>query len=343
MEHKEYISISKEISKNINIHFQKFCKKYPEFKPIEEEYTKKRIHLNAVQFYAGFQSSKTKKNINKYFNVAIAIECIMLMAYKTNRILDEKQEIWKSKEKIKETILTEKVYLSLILKLLEESKKELGNKFIKIQDLILKLISNMYLGFLFETENLNINKTPINTILRNWKSKYLKRNILFDGVYDYAPLIGFYIGSNKDIFENFEKNVSEKYRYGHLGQVINDLSDFSSVFDENVKSYQDGFSDLRNGIITRPTFELLNNKHIQLALKNPEITKKHIWRQKAIQDLIKNKIIEKIKKETKKGYEINISFWRNNVEIKNEFLEKSYGILLKNKYYEEFLKHKSSF
>lgn len=341
MDHKEYIAISKDVAEKLNMYLETFCKKNPAFNLIVNEYTQKRIHLNGIQFYAGFKAANPKEDFAKFFNIPIAIECIMLAAYKTNRILDHKQEVWSSEQKIKETVLGEKIYLSLIFALLEDSKENLGEKYNIVKDLILDLISKIYQGFLLEQNDLNVNFSPLNEILKNWSSKYKKRNILFNGVYDYSSLIGFYIGSgDNSIFEKFENYFKNKDKMSHSAQVVNDVSDYSSVYDENVKSYQDAFSDIRNGIITQPTFELIKDKVILEALKNPPLTKDVEWRKKVIDILIKKNVVAKIKKETEKSYAQNINFWKKIMKVDSELLFSTYSILSRNKYYHEFLNYK---
>lgn len=342
MNHKEYIINSKQIAKKLNNHLEQFCNENPIFKSISAEYTKKRIHLNGTQFYAGFKSANTTTNFDFFLNIPIVIECIMLMAYKTNKIIDHKQEVWNSKQKIKETVLSEGVYLSLILELLEDSKNNLGKKYNLVRDIILDLISKINQGFWFEQTCLNINFSPLEIILKNWAEKYKKRNMLFDKIYDYAPLLGYYIASgDKTIFtkyENYFENKKES-RLSHSGQIINDLSDYTSIYDENVKSYQDAFSDIRNGIITQPTFEIIKEKLILDALKNPQLTKDLNWRKKIIKILVKNKVVEKIKKITTKSYTENINFWEKiiNINSHNKLLPFTYSFLLKNKYYLYYL------
>lgn len=339
MEHKEYIVISEEVAKKLNHHLEKFCIKNPIFKEISNEYSRKRIHLNAIQFYAGFQASSPKEDFKKFYNIPIAIECIMLMAYKTNRILDHKQEVWSSEDKIKETILDERIYLSLILELLKDSKKDLKEKYPIIKDLVLDLISKINQGFLFEQKFLNVKFSPLKKVLKDWESKYKKRNILFNGVYDYASLIGFYLGTGDEtIFEKFENYLEDKDKISHSGQIVNDLSDFSSIYDENVKSYQDAFSDIRNGIITQPTFEIIKKKEIINALENPALTKDVTWRKRIMNIIKKEQLVEKIKKQTKRSYTQNINFWRDIMKVDSELLFYTYLFLSKNKYYYEFLR-----
>lgn len=341
MIHREYIKISKNIAKQLNEYLEKFCNNNPAFKKLSKDYSKKRIHLNGIQFYAGLSAADTNVKFEDVLDIPVAIECIMLMAYKTNRILDHKQEVWSSEEKIKETVLDERMYLTLILKLLENSKKNLGVKYNLVRDLIFRMISDINEGFWFEKYFLNYNFSSLSDILKNWNSKYQKRNILFNSVYDYSTLIGYYIGSaDQAIFEKYENYLEDKNKISHSGQIVNDLSDYSSVFDENVKSYQDAFSDICNGIITLPTFLLIAEQDILNALKNPELTKSIAWRKRVMGLLVKNNVLEKAKELTDKSYAQNINFWKEIIGINNELLFFTYLFLSKNKYYLEFIKIK---
>lgn len=116
------------------------------------------------------------------------------------------------------------------------------------------------------------------------------------------------------------------------------MSDFSSIFDENVKSYQDAFSDIRNGVITLPTFLLIKEQSILNALDDAKLTKNIDWRKEVMQLITKNNILGKIKKLTKQSYIANIDFWKNIMKIDNELLFSTYLLLLKNKYFNEFKK-----
>lgn len=261
------------------------------------------------------------------------------MAYKTNRILDHKQEVWDSEEKIKQTVLDEIMFLTLILKLLENSRKKLGWKYNQVRDIFLNMIANINEGFRYEKYFLNSRFSSLENIKKIWDLKYQKRNILFNSIYDYAPLIWYYISSNdKTIFSKYENNVKDEEKFSHAGQIINDLSDFSSVFDENVKSYQDAFSDIRNGIITLPTFLLIKEQNILNALDEPKLTKDIKWRREVMQLITKKNILGKIKKLTKQSHMANINFWKNIMKIDNELLFSTYLLLLKNKYFNEFKK-----
>jgi len=110
------------------------------------------------------------------------------------------------------------------------------------------------------------------------------------------------------------------------------------VFDENVKSYQDAFSDIRNGIITLPTFLLVKNQKILDALNDPKLTKDINWRKEIMQLITENNILEKVRKLSKQSYMANINFWKNIINVDDELLFSTYLLLLKNKYFNEFKK-----
>lgn len=336
MNKNEYFKKSREIANKLNFYLNNFCKDKPHFKKVSMEYTKKEIHLNGSQFFAGFYSTNSNKKIEPYLDIAIIIELIMIRAYKTNRIIDHKQEIWESSEKIKETVLDENILLSLILQLLKNSKSKIKNKKIKIiEKIIFQLIENLSYGFQIEKEKLNIKNASIKDIITNWDINYKKRNHLFDSLYDYAPLIGYYLATgNKNIFKDYKKNFLNKNRYSHVGQIINDLSDFISIYDKNIKSYQDSFSDLRNGIITFPIYKLIKKRIIKSALKNPKITKNIDWKKSIIKIIKNSNLIREIKQISKRCYIDNINFWKNH-KINNEFLFSTYSLLLNNKYFKK--------
>lgn len=339
MTHQEYIDISINVAKQLNAHLENFCTKNPAFKNQLKDYSKKKIHLNGVQFYAGLNASNTDIKFDDVLDIPVAIECIMLMGYKTNRILDHKQEVWESEEKVKETVLDEVMYLTMIFKLLENSKKTLGEKHNPVRDLILMMISDINEGFWYEKYFLNSNISPLSDILQDYNLKYQKRNLLFNHVYEYASLIGYYIGSNdQKVFEKYENFIEDKDKFAHAGQIVNDLSDYSSVFDENVKSYQDAFSDIRNGIITLPTFLLIGEKDIQDALKNPELTKNIEWKKRVMALVTRDAIVEKVRKITKHSYISNVNFWKKIMNVDSELLFFTYSMLEKNKYFNEFIK-----
>jgi hypothetical protein len=234
------------------------------------------------------------------------------------------------------------MFLRLILTLLENSKKTLKWKYNTIRDIFLSMIANINKWFRYEKHYLNLRYSSLENIITNWSLKYKTRNILFNSIYDYAPLIWYYIKSNdKTIFIKYKNNVKDGDRFSHTGQIINDLSDFSSVFDENVKSYQDAFSDIRNGVITLPTFLLMWEQHILDGLNDPSLTKNIDWRKEVKQLITKNSILEKIKKWTKESYIANINFWKNIMNIDNALLFSTYLLLLKNKYFNEFKARKN--
>lgn len=61
----------------------------------------KNIHFNGTQFVAGFSSTGREIDLGDILLTPIAIEHIMLRAYKTNALVDEKQSVWKEKKIIK--------------------------------------------------------------------------------------------------------------------------------------------------------------------------------------------------------------------------------------------------
>ena len=224
MDYSEYREQEVEISNKLNQWFETFCANHPEYSSIKSIYCSKKVHFNGIQFVAGFSS----KNIGSvqwqnYIAVPILIELVMLWAYKTNRILDHKQEVWKTEEGIKDTLLEHDLLLSCIFQILEESKSNLEDKYETVHFYIINFIKDLPVGFLIEKEKLNFNHSSVATIQVNWEQNYTLRNIKFNSLYDFAPLIGYYVATGIDIIPNHLENIPENMRFSHVGQIINDL------------------------------------------------------------------------------------------------------------------------
>lgn len=202
-----------------------------------------------------------------------------------------------------------------------------------IEEIIFQLIENLSYGFQLEKETLNINHARLNFIISNWDSNYKKRNHLFDSLYDYSPLIGYFLSTgDKHIFRKYKTFFQDKNRFSHIGQVINDISDFSSIHDKNIKSYQDSFSDIRNGIITHPVHKLIKEKEIKLALKKPSIINDIEWKKTILKKIKNSTLVKDLKIISKQCYIDHLKFWKQN-HIKNSFLFQTYNLLLNNKYF----------
>lgn len=336
MEYKDYRKIETEVSETLNNFFADFCNEHTEFLPIRDVYTKKKIHLNGVQFYAGFVCGSKTADWKSYLFIPIMIELIMLWAYKTNRIVDHKQEVWTSEDKVKETVLEHDLLLACILSLLEINKTILGQNYNFLSGIIHMMLSDMVKGFWIEKTSLNIKFLELNKIVKEWAESYLQRNIKFNVLYDFAPLLGYYFATGQDLTKSYIEKIENGLRFSHVGQIINDLSDCIPVYDENVKSYQDQFADIRNGIVTYPVFQLINEKVVKEGLENPNITKDEKW-QKDFFELIKyTKTDEKVMDLAKQSYEKHESFWKE-VNPKDWLLvSRSYWLLNDNKYFRKF-------
>lgn len=327
----EYWDKSKEISKELNNFFEKFCSCNIEFDFIKDLYLTKSVHLNGVQFYGGFVAGNKNKDWKKYLVVPIIIELIMIWAYKTNQIIDDKKSVWENKESVKETVLKHDLLLSLIFKLLNISKKILKNKFEYFDYLVKEMMYSMTKGFFIEKYELNINFLDINKILKNWDEKYAERNINFNLVYDYSPLIGFWLATDdNNIFKKYDQYFKINKRFSEIGQTVNDMGDWVQTFDGNVRVYQDQFADIRNGIITWPVYKSIKNKDILLALKNPNITLKKDWQKKIL--LLKPSLSLELKKISKKCFNNLDDFWNKYKKTDNNFIVKTYLLLKHNKY-----------
>jgi hypothetical protein len=187
MEYKDYRKIETEVSETLNNFFADFCNEHIEFLPICDVYTKKKIHLNGVQFYAGFVCGNKDENWNSYLFVPVMIELIMLWAYKTNRIVDHKQEVWTSEDRVKETVLEHDLLLACILSLLEINKATLEKNYSFLSGIVHMMLSDMVKSFWIERASLNVKFLELNKIVKGWKESYLQRNIKFNVLYDFAP------------------------------------------------------------------------------------------------------------------------------------------------------------
>lgn len=336
---KSFLRLSHKISSELNFFLSEYLNKYQEIKEAADSYLKKNIHLNGLQFYAGFSaySEKTAKEYIKFANIPIIIELVMLWAYKTNKIVDRKQDVWDTEQKIKDTILEHDLIYSLIIKLLEDSKEQLKDKHNVVSELILRMMSSMADGFWWEHKELCIKNKPFKEILHNWDKKYLKRNIYFDLVYDFVPLIGYYIASGDDnVFLQFEKKIPKSKRLSHVGQVVNDLSDWCEINDLNVKSYQDSFADIRNGYVTYPVYMLKNYLFIEKAFKQPDLTFNSSWKKDALKALKEKKLVDNVMIMGKDCYNLHALFWEQLLKRKYPLIEMVYGVVKDNKYFNNF-------
>lgn len=337
MNYSEYRKLELSISKELNNWFCQFCIKNPEYKSIESLYLKKEVHLNGVQFVAGFQSySGELDSWNKFISIPVAIELAMIWAYKTNRILDYKQEVWDSKEKITDTVLEHDLILSCILKIMEESKLILGEEYYNTHKYIYSFIRDLPIGFLVEKERLNIHNSSLIEIEKNWQHNYILRNIYFDALYDFAPMLGYLVASKIDIIPSYINKIAVDKRFSHVGQIINDLSDCIPEHDSFVKSYQDQCADIRNGIITYPIFQLIDNPIIINALKDSKTTQQKEWQEDFFNIIKDKKIDEEVIKIARDCYSTHVNFWVSVTGKENNFIERIYGLLLENKYLKKF-------
>jgi len=335
--HDKYVRYSQETSTILERHLKEFCAIHKEFIPIQQAYTYKKLHLNGIQFRAGFESVKSSENWEKYKYIPMAIELVMIWAYKTNKIVDRKNDAWKSEESVKKIVLEHDLILALILELLENSKAVLGEKFDKLNQIISRMLGDMVKGFWVERNTICLNKKPLEIIKKNWAENYKKRNIYFDLVYDFAPLVGYWLASGDErIFEKYESFFANKDRFSHAGQIINDMSDYICVYDKYTKSYQDQFSDLRNKVITYPAFALIENSAILDALKDSQVILNKEWQKEIAGILVKKKVVKSVINLTTKSYKDHESFWKKILKKPNPILLETYSILRINKYFKFF-------
>lgn len=333
MNYSDYRKLELSISKDLNEWFHVFCEQNTEYKMIESLYTQKEVHLNGVQFVAGFHAhTRELTSWKKFAAIPVAIELIMIWAYKTNQILDHKQGVWGSERNIKDTVLEHDLISSCIIKLLEEQTNVQEG----VRKQIFKFIKELPVGFLIERDCLNNNYSSLKSIKSHWKEKYIERNIKFNSLYDTTPIIGYILASNKDIFIHYLEKVPAEWRFSHIGQIINDLSDCIPEHDANVKSYQDQCADIRNGIITYPVFELLDSQVVLQALEQPIITKELSWQNNFFEEVTERGLGKKVKEMAESCYQRHDDFWKTQIEIPDEFLMRTYMLLRENKYFKKF-------
>lgn len=334
MNSQEYTEIAKKIGEKHNRFFEQFCLSYPEYQTISKDYLRKETHLNGVQFYAGFISGENQ-NWEDHIEVSIAIEMVMLWAYKTNRILDRKQETWATEENLKNTTLEHDLMLACIYSLLEAySRKNIGHNE-QVKDIINHLLGRMAYGF-WRERSIMVKYQKLEDILVDWENKYLDRNINFNLVYDYAPLVGYALSSNDlSIIDKYEKEIDPSSRFSSAGQIINDLGDFGTDVDTHVKVYQDLFSDIRNSIVTFPVHALIKEKIVQKALHKPKITHSRIWQWRMRRLVTKNNLNTTILSISEKAYYTHKDFYDKYISNPNPLLLKVYRMLVNNKYFDQ--------
>ncbi len=335
MNSKTYHQTVKETSKKLNNFFGEFCDQYPQYCLIKDDYTKKSVHLNGIQFHAGFASGPND-NWEDYLEIAVIIELVMIWAYKTKWILDKKQDVWQDEDSIMDTVLEHDLVLSCINDLFEQySKKDLDH-IDKIRSLVDELMGKLSYGFWLEKEKLNIKNSSLEEISDDWEKKYIERNTSLNLVYDYTPLIGFSLSvGNFDIIPNYLQEIPSHLRFSHASQMISDLGDFGQNIDKNAKSHQDEFSDIRNGIITFPVFKLIDENLIKEALADSREAKSSSWQEKA-RELISEKNINKEAIElSAKSYDAHRNFFESFMEKPSPILLKVFGMLINNKYFNQ--------
>ncbi len=332
----DYFEESKEISKELNNFLLDLYKNDEFISKVINIYTSKNIHLNGVQFVGGFiAGDSTMGEFKKYYIVPIILELTMLWAYRTNQIVDEKKEVWKDKDSLKRCVIDHDMILILIFDLLEKSKSILGDKYNRLDDIVKYLISHLLKGYDIEKFKLNIFENDLAFILENWEENYKKRNQYFDFVYDYAPLVGFWLASGDySIFDKYKSYLLDNNTFGGFGQIVNDIGDWSISPDTKVKVYQDKFADLRNGIITFPVYSFIEDQDIKDALKDPSITFNTEWQIRVSKKSIL--LLPKIKKEGKKLFKVINNFWKeNSINGDIQFLMHTYLIIKMSKYLHE--------
>ncbi len=335
MNSKTYQQTIKETSKKLNTYFSDFCQQYPQYAFLKNDYVKKNVHLNGIQFQAGFISGPNK-DWEKYIEIAVIIELVMIWAYKTKWILDRKQAVWENEKVVMETVLQHDLVLSCINDLFGQCLKKDLKHIDKIRSLVDELMGKLSYGFWLEREKLNVNFSTLEEINAKWQENYVERNTSLNLVYDYTPLIGFSLScGNFDIIENYVFEIPGNLRFSNASQLISDLGDFGQNIDKASKSNQDIFSDLNNGVVTFPVHSLIEEKLIQKALANPKETKNVSWQKKVLELVAEKAINKEAIKLAAQSFDAHRNFFESHLEKPNPMLLRVFGMLINNKYFDQ--------
>ena len=334
MNSKTYHQTVKETSKKLNTYFGEFCANHPQYAFIKHDYTKKTVHLNGVQFHAGFISGPNT-NWEDYIEIAIIIELVMIWAYKTKWILDGRQDVWENEGTIMNTVLEHDLVLSCINDLFNEYLKKNLQNVDKIRTLVDELMGKLSYGFWIEREKLNVKYSSLENILANWEQVYIERNTSLNLVYDYTPLIGFSLSSeNFEIISQYLEAIPSELRFSHASQMISDLGDFGQNIDKNIK-LQEEFSDIKNGIITFPVYRLIDEKLIQKALSSSKEIKSSSWQKKVLELIKQQEINKQAIKIAAQSFDAHRNFFESYMKKPNPMLMRVFGMLINNKYFDQ--------
>ncbi len=322
--------MNRTISKELNAFLLDFCGDKPEYAGIKDYYCKKNTHLNGMQFFAGFKAGNGKR-WQRYAAVPVIIELIMIWAYKSNQIIDDKKEVWQSKDGVKDSVLQHDLLMVLIFDLLVSLQKVLKDEYEYFDTIVKELMMAMTRGFYIERQKLNINMSPLEEILKHWEKNYSQRNVNFNLVYDYAPLIGYWLATgDKGIFKRYSDFFKDRKRFSEVGQIINDIGDWNNLYDKGTRVYQDRFADIRNGIITYPVYMGINESLIKAALVNPEFVTMESWQEEI--EPLRQSAIRSTKAMGKKCFADLTEFWQLNNRSGSHLINESYLLLKHNKY-----------
>ncbi len=311
---------------------------HPEFWPVIGRYTKKKAHLNGIQFYAGYLSGGgDRKSWERFIPTMISLELIMIWAYALNQIVDHKRAVWESPGGVEQTALEQNLLLGLLLELLGESREQLGDEYPMVCTLTHQMLANMSRGFWVEHQHLKIGRQPTEQLMTGWGESYRQRNRLIDQVYDYVPLIGYSVATgDQTIFNRFEQYFERRLRFSEAAQILNDFSDFLvGSNDLNVKSYQDAFADLRNGIVTFPVYRLWESAETQEAVGNPSVTLEQGWQERMRVVLKGSGLLKEIRASCWEAWDDQVGFWREVLGRDDVLLLGTYSLLGFNKYFKQ--------
>lgn len=335
-----------KVSEGLNDYLTTYCNNFRDrreiYQPVAYRYTQKRCHLIGLQFYAGYLAGGgTEHEWPEYQPLAIALELIMISAYATNQILDHKKSVWDELGGVECTLLEYHVLQKLLGDLAQgwgsDSTTDIHLRTVNYW--IKDLHSNLVYGFWIEQRKLHTRYRPLAEIQSDWKVNYAQRNTLLNQVYDFAPLIGYYLArateeTGDNAVVSHKRYFTGKAPFSCAMQAINDVSDFlPNACDLGVKIYRDRFADVRNGIITYPVYELLDTPETVTALNDPGITYQEQWQTRVTELVQERKLMAKAKKQCEESWRHYVDFWHQGLGRHDLLLLSTYSMLRHNKYF----------
>ena len=342
MSDERYNKLKNEASQLLGEQLQKFCIDNPEFNQGAESYLGKKTSLNRVQFYTGFQAGKsTGKLLEQYWKVPVLMENVMLKAYCANKILDGKKGMFANSiqtgNSVRETVgssLTKEWYIdSLLNKLSLDLLDELPSDELRfVQRAYFTIGERISQGLRTERETLSVKTNSLDDVLVNFNENNVSRCVDYDLVYDYSTLVGYGLASgNYDIINQYEGEIPKENRFSYHIQAFNDLGDFCRGDDQ--------FSDIKNGIVTRPGYLLRDSSTYREALYDPRFLMFGRVQERLLNELKEKSVAQKMREESRESREKIIQFWQKR-DVNDELLFDTYSMMKNNKYFNELTDQK---